>query len=293
MAADASKPPLSSAEIAADLVRREDPDRAVSLAFAPADRREALTALYAFNIETARVRDQISQPLPGEIRLQWWRDTLEAAAAAEGASSGGHPVAEALTQAMRTHALPFAAFDRFLEQRIFDLYDDPMPSRADFEAYAGGTASTLITLACLILDESAARQASDAAGHAGVAQLAAGVLRLLPIHRRRGQVFIPADILEASGCTREALLAGDAAPSARAVQAMVAYARGHVAAYRAASAALPATLRPAFLPAELTPIYLDRIEARGAGDENASAAIGPFRRSWTYWRAMRRARAVI
>lgn len=289
MAADAPKPPLSSGEIAADLVRREDPDRAVSIAFAPADRRGALTALYAFNIETARVRDQISQPLPGEIRLQWWRDTLEAAATAEDAGSPGHPVAEALTKAMRDHALPFPAFDRFLEQRIFDLYDDPMPSRENFEAYAGGTASTLITLACLILDPSATRQASDAAGHAGVAQLAAGILRLLPIHRRRGQVFIPADLLDAAGCTRDALLAGEPEPTARAVAAMSAFAREHFAAYRVASASLPASLRPAFLPAELTPAYLDRIEA--GGERGGSVLIGPFRRSWTYWRAMRRKKA--
>lgn len=278
---------LTAAQIASDLVRREDPDRAVSLAFAPADRREALTALYAFNIETARVRDQISQPLPGEIRLQWWRDTLEAVSTAD-AALAGHPVAQVLAQAMREHSLPFQAFDRFLEQRIFDLYDDPMPSRGDFEAYAGGTASTLITLACLILDGSAARQASDAAGHAGVAQVAAGILRLLPIHRRRGQVYIPADVLSASGCSREQLLAGESEPSARAVQAMIAFTRQHFAAYRAASASLPDLLRPAFLPAELTPLYLDRIESAGSAADGLSISIGPFRRSWTYWRAMRR-----
>ncbi|KQT48910.1 phytoene synthase [Aureimonas sp. Leaf454] len=272
-----------------DLVRREDPDRAVSIAFATADRREALTALYAFNIETARIREQISQPLPGEIRLQWWRDTLEAAGAADGGSPG-HPAAEALGKAIRQHGLPFPAFDRFIEQRIFDLYDDPMPSRSEFEAYAGGTASTLITLACLVLDPASARQASDAAGHAGVAQAAAGALRLLPIHRRRGQVYLPADLLDAAGCSRDALLAGEGEPTARAVAAMAAFAREHQSAYRAAASGLPASLRPAFLPAELTSAYLDRLEAQGAGVATAErpVAMGPFRRSWLYWRAMRR-----
>ena len=42
--------------------------------FAPAEHRGALFALYAFNLEVARVREVVREPLAGEIRLQWWRD---------------------------------------------------------------------------------------------------------------------------------------------------------------------------------------------------------------------------
>ena len=43
-------------------------------------------------------------------------------------------------------------FDDYLEARIFDLYDDPMPGRAELEGYCGETASALIQLAALVLD---------------------------------------------------------------------------------------------------------------------------------------------
>ena len=58
------------------LVREADKDRFVATLFAPAPRRRALHALYAFNVELARVRELAREPMPGEIRLQWWRDVL-------------------------------------------------------------------------------------------------------------------------------------------------------------------------------------------------------------------------
>lgn len=271
------------------LLEAEDPDRAVSVLFAPAERRRDLTALYAFNIETARVRDQVSQPLPGEIRLQWWRDRIAAIEGPEAERGGqGHPVAESLLATIARRSLPPDAFERFLDGRILDLYDDPMPSRQEFEAYAGETASTLIMLAAMILDRNKAGQAADAAGHAGVAQAAAGILRLLPLHRARGQIYVPADILSAVGCSGGELLSGDREASARAVAAMAAFAREHFSRYRAVRRGLPASLRPAFLAADLTDAYLSAIEKRGLAAIEEATPIGPLRRTITYWRSMRR-----
>ena len=39
-----------------------------------------------------------------------------------------------------------------LDARIFDLYDDPMPSTQRLEGYCGETASALIQLAAMVLD---------------------------------------------------------------------------------------------------------------------------------------------
>src|SRR5208282_2178696 len=63
----------------AALVRRHDRDRFQTALFAPAARREALFALYAFNCEIARVRERVTQPTLGQIRLQWWREAIETA----------------------------------------------------------------------------------------------------------------------------------------------------------------------------------------------------------------------
>src|SRR5215471_18639800 len=63
----------------AALVRRHDRDRFQTVLFAPAARREALFALYAFNYEIARVRETVTEPVLGQIRLQWWRENIAAA----------------------------------------------------------------------------------------------------------------------------------------------------------------------------------------------------------------------
>ena len=76
-------------------MRTHDFARYASTLFLPAIQRRALLALYAFNVEISRVRDQVSQPLPGEIRLQWWTDML--AGAGHGGVEG-NPVAAELLQ---------------------------------------------------------------------------------------------------------------------------------------------------------------------------------------------------
>jgi len=68
----------SGLSLCAAELRRGDRDRFLTALFAPADRREALFALYAFNLELARIRESVSQPMLGLIRLQWWRDGLDA-----------------------------------------------------------------------------------------------------------------------------------------------------------------------------------------------------------------------
>ena len=88
------------------VVREADRDRYLSVLFAPEEKRAALFALYAFNVEIARVRDLIHEPLPGEIRLQWWRDAILGESPAV-----GNPVAEALIGTIRAYDLPATAFD--------------------------------------------------------------------------------------------------------------------------------------------------------------------------------------
>ena len=61
------------------LVRAADKDRFLATLFAPARYSRALFSLYAFNVEVARIRELAREPMPGEIRLQWWRDVFSAA----------------------------------------------------------------------------------------------------------------------------------------------------------------------------------------------------------------------
>lgn len=266
-----------------NFLREADRDRYLSVLYAPDEKRGALAALYAFNVEVARIRDLVHDALPGEVRLQWWRDLVNGT---EHGAAAGHPIAAALLNAIERYHLPRAAFDNYCEARIFDLYDDPMPSRNDLEGYCGETASALIQLASLILDGEAAPRFAELAGHAGVAQGVTGLLRLLPLHRRRGQVFVPAGILQAVGVSRETLLEGnDKDALDRVVSAMVALAREHLAAFEKGRAALPVTLKPAYLPIALVPAYLKAIVRKGGGAASDVVEISPLRRQWIMFRA--------
>lgn len=261
----------------AETLRAVDRDRYLSVLYAPQGKRDALFSLYAFNAEIAAVRDRIREALPGEIRLQWWRDVL---AAPEGAGEG-HPIAAALVETIRSHNLPLSAFDNYLEARVFDLYDDPMPSRGDLEGYCGETASAIIQLAALILDPVAAPAHAELAGHAGCALAITGLLRLLPIHRARGQCYVPRDILAAAGMSPEDLLAAEpGGPARHAVEAMIALANDHLAAFLRKAPDLPSGLRPAFLPLALVPAYLSKLSRDPAAALKAPAGISELRRHW-------------
>ncbi|WP_295813326.1 phytoene/squalene synthase family protein [uncultured Nitratireductor sp.] len=265
------------------LVRSTDPDRYLSVLYAPEDKRAALFALYAFNAEIAGIRDRVSEPLPGEVRLQFWHDVLTAEARPE--SAEGSPLAMALLDAIRIHQLPVQPLLDLLEARTFDLYDDPMPSRNDLEGYCGETASALIQLAGLVLDPSSAMRFSQLAGHAGCAQAIAGLLRMLPIHRRRGQCYIPGDLLSAAGTTRENLLNGqDRVAAARAVAAMIALGKHHAATFEAEAKTLTASLRPVFLPAGLSMAYLNRLEMNADKTLDDVVTLAQWRRHWLMFR---------
>ena len=103
-----------NAQIVMDAVRAADHDRYLTALYAPADKRDALFSLYAFNAEIAGIRDRIHEPLPGEVRLQWWRDVV----AAGGEAGAGHPVADSLNTSIAAFNLPKPAFDNMLDARI-------------------------------------------------------------------------------------------------------------------------------------------------------------------------------
>ncbi|MCA1492762.1 phytoene/squalene synthase family protein [Ensifer sp. NBAIM29] len=267
------------------MLRDTDRDRYLACLLSPQEKRHALAALYAFYAEIARVRDVIREPLPGEIRLQWWRDVL----GNEQSTGEGHPIAEALLACIREHRLPVAVLQNMIDARIFDLYDDPMEDRSALEGYAGETASALIQLASLILDPENAAASAEAAGHAGVAQTIAGLLLLLPLHSRRGQVYFPGEILSATGLDRETLLEGrDEDAIGRAVQAFCGLGRDHLMKARGSMGSISPRNFAAFTPIALAEPVFSRAEAAAGGILKQSIQPPQWQRQWWMWRASRR-----
>jgi hypothetical protein len=89
-----------SQDICLAMLRDSDRDRYLACLLSPEEKRGALAALYAFNAELARIRDLVHEPLPGEVRMQYWRDLLEGSAHG---STEANPVGSALLTAIETH----------------------------------------------------------------------------------------------------------------------------------------------------------------------------------------------
>jgi phytoene synthase len=201
-------------------VRHSDPDRYFSALFAPVELRPALFALYAFNHELAHVGESVREPMVGEIRLAWWRETLE------GAREGrprDHDVARALAQTLAAHPLPAELFETMIAARSFDLMDGTL---SDYAPYLDATSGNVMRLAARILG--AGDRHDDLAREAGIAYGLAGLLRNQATGR--GKAFL-ADTTAATADARRHLAAARRLPK-------------------------PKRTSAAFLPAALVPLYL-------------------------------------
>jgi phytoene synthase len=266
------------------LVREADKDRFLATLFAPAKYRRPLLALYAFNVEVARAREQAREPMPGEIRLQWWRDVFAGSGRGE---VRANPVAAALLDTVVRYRLPPRAFTDLIDARTFDLYDDPMGSLDELDGYATKTSSALIELAARILNDGNDPSIGELAGHAGIAYAITGLLAAFPLHVARRQLFVPLDVLARHGVEAETIFAGKATSELRAALAEVrAHARHHLAEAKLLIATTPAAIAPALLPAALVLPTLNRMDRRGYAPFKL-AALPQWRRQWILWRAAR------
>jgi 15-cis-phytoene synthase len=274
----------ADAAFCAGQVRSHDFARYASTLFVRPERRRALLALYAFNVEIARVHEQVSQPLPGEIRLQWWSDMLI------GTGHGdveGNPVAAELLWAIQSCSLPVEPLSRLVEEHQFDLYNDPMPTMAALEGYANDTASALFSLAAGILSGQWSEAIDHLARHAGLAQGFARLIAALPWDASRRQLFVPLQLLERHGSGLEDVFAGHQTMAMRAaLDELIGEAREHAKTALTLLADIPPDARAAFLPLALVGRDLERM-ARADNDPFALHADSHWRVLWTLWRASR------
>lgn len=267
------------------LVERHDRDRYLASLFAPPAARERLFALYAFNHEVAKTAEVVSEPMLGQIRLQWWRESL--AGIYEG-TPRRHEVVEPLAEAVAAAALPRDALESIIDARAFDL--DPAPP-ADLETlriYIEGSSTALLHLALKILDadDAASRQAAD---HLGPAWAYLGLLRALPLHARQKRSYLPADLAAEAGVDLQDLFELRTSPGLRRVAGILMDAAAeHLAAARRVAKEVPRAALPALLPARLADLYLKQLRKAG-NDPLAPAAQAPapgrvWRLAWGHWR---------
>lgn len=249
--------------------------------------RLPIAVLYAFNAEVARIRSMIREPLPGEIRLQWWREVTAENARKEEALA--NPFSDALNQVIEKYDLSRLSFDGYCRARIFDLYDDPMPDIATYEGYCGETVSILLQLSCQIISQEHAKTATNASGHAGVARSVATHLMQLSYHRAQGQLYIPVELLNDVGLDRDVFLKGlDETKNAEVIRKFAAFGRKHLEDARGYAKDLSPDLRDAYLPLATCANVFKRASKLGAKCLVESCGPSGLRNQWDLWRSSRR-----
>ncbi len=242
--------------------RAADHDRYLCALFAPSSARAGMFALILFNAEIARVREAVSEPMLGQIRLQWWREAIDEIYQGPGRR---HEIAEPLAEAIRVHNLTRNYFDRLINARERDLDEAPPESMAALETYAEESAAPLVSLTLEAVGADADALAK-LARHTGIGWALTGLMRALPHHAAQGRKMLLSD-------------SGDG------VAVVADVARQHIGKARKLRRGAPRVVKRATLPAVLADAYLRRLAACGHDPYHAGAAIGPLRRQLLLSRA--------
>lgn len=265
----------------AALVRRVDYDRYLAALFAPAAARERLFALYAFNHEIAKVRETVSEPMIGQIRLQWWREAIDGIYAG---APRKHAVVDALAAAVAASRPARAEFEALIDAREFDLAGRAPATLAELEAYCEGTSARLLRLAAAMLGADLAME-QGALADLGAAWALTGLIRAIPFHARARRRYIPDEVAAEAGLSEQALFGfrPDAA-LARAARVLAAAAERRLDRLRP----ITGPARPLMLFAPLARAYLRRLARREYEVMDRAIELGAVRKIALLWWASRR-----
>jgi phytoene synthase len=275
---------MSETEISycARILRQQDPDRYLTALFAPSERREALFALYAFNLELARARETVREPIMGRMRLQWWRESLSEIVAGR---ARAHEVARPLAAAVAAHGLDRLLLERLIDAREQDMEPEPPADLPALLDYARGTSSSLIELALEILGrpDPATREAGRALG---IAWALVGLLRAVPFHAAQRRLYLPASLVEEASLKPGQLFDRGSSPALReVVRRLAAEAERWLAEARRGRGAVARQYQPALLPGVLARGHLRRLATASYDPFDARVQQPPPGRIWSLaWR---------
>ncbi|MBO0743229.1 MAG: squalene/phytoene synthase family protein, partial [Hyphomicrobiaceae bacterium] len=269
---------LSGAErdaIAAS-ARTGEPDRYLAALLAPPSVRPHLLALAAFLSELAHVPARVTrEPAMGQIRLQWWRDTI----AASELVRTGNPVADALRATIRACHLPAAVLVETIDARELDLARQGLPDDAALAAYLWRSEGAPFALAAGMLSHNPEPDPRPAAVASGQAYGLARLLMRLPDALARGRVPLPQSRLDAFHVSSAELLSGaDGAKVATLLASVREEAHQAHARSREEVANLPRAMWPAFLPLALVGTYLRALEGGARNILRSPAEVMPLKR---------------
>jgi phytoene synthase len=252
----------SISPLAAD-VRSESPDCYLATLFAPADKRRALMALYAFDNELARIQRIVHEPIAGLVRLQWWNDVVEGL---ERGVSVAHPVITELQYAIRENGLDAGNLRRAIDGRRRPFEEEQPSSLASFKCYLvdiGGSVTSAAANFLGVRDETALAVAS----RVGAARAALEQVNLMAQAASDRPHWLPSAWLDQQGGEPFDVAKGSV------IRPLVEFGLAELARGRAEGAPIGRRQLSAFFPATLAGM---RLESRLHAGRNDTISNGAF-----------------
>jgi len=252
-----------------------------SFLFLPAERRRAITALYAFCREVDDVVDEGMDPQVAAAKLAWWR----AEVANLFAGRPQHPVTRALEPQRDKYGLSAARLNEIIDGMEMDLQQSRYLDWAGLEAYCYRVASVVGLLAAGIFGYRDARTL-DYARNLGIAFQLTNIIRDVGEDARKNRVYLPVEDLQRFGVPAADILQSRETAAFRSLMQFEAdRARGF---YDRALTALPAAdrraQRPGLIMAAIYRTLLDEIQRDGFRVLTQRTSLTPLRKFWLAWR---------
>jgi len=252
-----------------------------SFLFLPAERRRAITALYAFCREVDDAVDEPGDASAARATLAWWRG--EVARLFDG--NPQHPVTRALAPAIEPFGISRARLDEIMDGMEMDLNQSRYLDFTGLQLYCHRVAGVVGALAAGIFGYRNAKTL-EYAERLGLAFQLTNIIRDVGEDARKNRVYLPMDELKEFGVTAADIL--DARHTENFLRLMRFQAERACRCYDEAFALLPPEDRPAQRPGlMMAAIYralLREIADDGFRVLQQRVALTPVRKLWIAWR---------
>jgi phytoene synthase len=252
-----------------------------SFLFLPAERRRAITALYAFCREVDDVVDETTEMQIAAAKLAWWRNEV----ANLFAGKAQHPVTKALGVFTEQFSIDAKRLNEIIDGMEMDLTQTRYLDWAGLHTYCYRVASVVGLLAAGIFGYRDARTL-EYARELGIAFQLTNIIRDVGEDARKNRIYLPMADLKQFDVPAADILQWRETPQFNRLMAFeAARAREH---YEKAIQALPAgdrkAQRPGLIMAAIYRTLLDEIERDGFRVLTQRTSLTPLRKFWIAWK---------
>jgi len=249
--------------------------------FLPANRRKAITALYAFCREVDDVVDECTDPSLARSKLDWWRSEL----ASLFAGNPSHPVTRALAPHLQECKITLDRLLAIIDGMQMDLDQTRYLDWSGLRKYCWHAAGVVGELSAGVFGYENERTL-EYATHLGLAFQMTNIIRDVGDDARRGRIYLPAEDLQRFEVKAADILNAKHSERFEALMAFEAQRARDL--YRTAIDALPdsdrRTQRPGLMMAAIYYTLLNEIEHENWQVLDQRISLTPIRKFWLAWR---------